>query len=58
MSLLTEEVLELVGLEGPPLTCAEPLSEDALRRFVQAAMEENPIHRFQLPSDGVMPFGW
>jgi acyl dehydratase len=44
MSLLSEDVRALIGLEGEPVTCPEPLGEDTLRRFVQAVMESNPVH--------------
>jgi acyl dehydratase len=44
MSLVTDDVRLLIGMESGPVACAEPLSEDALRRFVQAVMETNAIH--------------
>jgi acyl dehydratase len=43
-SVLTPAVRALVGVEGPVRTAAEPLGRDTLRRFVQAAMEIDPIH--------------
>ncbi len=42
--VLTPEVLALVGVTGPLLTAPAPLAPDTLRRFVQAAMETDPIH--------------
>jgi acyl dehydratase len=44
MSVLTEEVRALVGVEGPVHVAPGPIDADALRRFVQAAMEIDPIH--------------
>jgi acyl dehydratase len=44
VSVLTDEVRALVGVEGPPRLAPEPVGADALRRFVQAAMETDPIH--------------
>ena len=43
-SVLTPEVRALVGVEGPVRTAPAPLGRDTLRRFVQAAMEIDPIH--------------
>ncbi len=43
-SVLTPEVRALVGVEGPVRTAPAPLGRDTLRRFVQAAMEVDPIH--------------
>jgi acyl dehydratase len=42
VTYITEEILGLVDVEGPVTTAR--VSEDSLRRFVQAAMEEDPIH--------------
>jgi N-terminal half of MaoC dehydratase len=42
--VLTPELQALVGVEGPVRTAAAPVGRDALRRFVQAAMEIDPIH--------------
>lgn len=33
-----------VGLTASPMTAAQPLEEDALRRFVQAIMDDDPIY--------------
>jgi acyl dehydratase len=38
------ELRALVGVQGPERTAPAPLGLDALRRFVQAAMEVDPIH--------------
>ena len=43
-TILTDELRALVGVEGPLRTAPEPLGADTLRRFVQAAMEPDPIH--------------
>jgi hypothetical protein len=43
-AILTPEVLALVGVVGPVMTAPAPLEADALRRFVHAAMETDPIH--------------
>ena len=42
--VITPELRALVGVEGPVRTAPSPLGRDALRRFVQAAMEIDPIH--------------
>jgi acyl dehydratase len=44
MEYVTPEVRAMVGLSGPKLTASHPLGADELRRFVQGAMESNPIH--------------
>jgi acyl dehydratase len=44
MAYVTDEVRKLIGVEGPRFTAPAPLGADELRRFVQAAMEENPLH--------------
>lgn len=44
MSLLTDEVRALIGMEGEPITFAEVVDESMLRRFVQGAMEVDPVH--------------
>lgn len=44
MSVLTDELRALIGVEGPLRLAPEPIGADALRRFVQAAMEIDPIH--------------
>jgi len=44
VSFVTEEMRGLIGHVGPRSTAPYPLSEDTLRRFVQAVMEGNPVH--------------
>jgi acyl dehydratase len=44
MSILNDEIRSYIGREGEPVTAPHPLSEDALRRFVQAVMETDPVH--------------
>lgn len=44
MSYVTDEVRALIGVTGPRLTAPHPLGPDGLRRFVQGAMETDPIH--------------
>jgi acyl dehydratase len=44
VSVLGDEARALVGVEGPVRHAPEALGADALRRFVHAAMETDPIH--------------
>lgn len=44
MSFVRDEVRALVGIESEPVI-SEPVSADALRRFLQATMEDNPVYR-------------
>jgi len=44
MTYVTDEIRALIGLKGPVQTATEPLTQDALRRFVQAVMEDDPSH--------------
>lgn len=44
MGYVTDEVRALLGKNSPRRTAAEPIGMDALRRFVQATMEPDPIH--------------
>jgi acyl dehydratase len=44
VGLLTDEIRALVGVRSAPRTARVPLSADALRRFVHAVMEEDPVH--------------
>lgn len=44
MPVISEEVRALIGIEGEVVTAPLPISEDGLRRFVQAVMEEDPVH--------------
>jgi len=41
---VTEEIAALVGVAGPRFRALGPLGDDELRRFVQAAMELDPVH--------------
>ena len=43
-SVLTPEILSLVGVQGPVRTMPYPLTHDEIRRFSQAAMEIDAIH--------------
>ena len=43
-TVLTPDVLALVGVQGPVRTMPYPLTHDEIRRFSQAAMEIDPIH--------------
>jgi len=40
---LTPEVKALIGLEGVPETCWEPVERSEVRRFAQAVMDDDPI---------------
>ncbi|WP_329548527.1 MaoC family dehydratase N-terminal domain-containing protein [Streptomyces sp. NBC_01356] len=44
MTYVTDEIRSLIGLEGPVATAPYPLGQDEVRRFVQAAMEDSPVH--------------
>ena len=44
MKYVTEKMRALIGVKSDKRTAAEPIGQDSLRRFVQATMEENPIH--------------
>lgn len=44
MTYVTDAMRSLIGVEGPVNTAPYPLGPDELRRFVQGAMEEDPIH--------------
>jgi acyl dehydratase len=44
MGYVTDEIRALIGAEGPKTTAPHPVSEEALRRFTQAVMEEDPAH--------------
>jgi hypothetical protein len=41
---VTEEIAALVGVAGPRFTASGSLGADELRRFVQAVMEDDPVH--------------
>jgi hypothetical protein len=44
MTFVTEEMRALIGAWGPTTSAELPLEQDSLRRFVQAAMEDDPAH--------------
>jgi len=45
MTYVTDEMRKLIGVRAPRQTAAESLGREGLRRLVQGAMEENPIHQ-------------
>lgn len=40
---LTPEVKALIGMEGEPQTCWQPVERSEVRRFAQAVMDDDPI---------------
>ena len=40
---ITPEVKALIGMEGEPQTCCEPVERSEIRRFAQAVMDDDPI---------------
>jgi acyl dehydratase len=40
---LTPAVKALIGMEGEPQTCWEPVERSEIRRFAQAVMDDDPI---------------
>lgn len=44
MTYITEEIRARIGVAGARVTAARPLGPDELRRFVQGAMIDDPIH--------------
>jgi acyl dehydratase len=44
MTLITDQVRALMGAESEKQTSPIPVSEELLRRFTQAVMEDNPVH--------------
>jgi acyl dehydratase len=44
LAYVNDDVRAQLGRRTPRQTAAEPIGADALRRFVQATMEPNPIH--------------
>jgi acyl dehydratase len=40
---ITPEIKALIGLEGEPQTCCEPVERSEVRRFAQAVMDDDPI---------------
>lgn len=43
-SYLTPEVKALIGMEGEPETCWEPVERSEIRRFAQAIMDDDPTY--------------
>lgn len=41
---LTPEVKALIGMEGEPEACWEPVERSEIRRFAQAVMDDDPIY--------------
>ena len=44
MTVITDEMRALIGVESEPRTAALPVSEEMLRRFVHGVMEPDPVH--------------
>jgi acyl dehydratase len=44
MTLITNEIREMIGLRGEPVTADLPVSEELLRRFIHGVMEDDPVH--------------
>jgi acyl dehydratase len=44
MTYVSDEMRARIGLKSERRTATEPIGYDSLRRFVQATMEQNPIH--------------
>ena len=44
MTVITDEMRALIGVESESRTAALPLSEEMLRRFVHGVMEPDPVH--------------
>jgi len=44
MGYVTDYHLSLIGVAGPVRTAPAPVSADSIRRFVQAAMIDDPVH--------------
>ena len=42
--VVTDEHRALIGVEADPVTSAEPLERGAMRRFVQAIMDTDPVY--------------
>ena len=51
-NLLTPEVQELVGAESGVETACEPVERGAVRRYVQAYMDNDPMFHEGLPREG------
>ncbi|WP_029429900.1 MaoC family dehydratase N-terminal domain-containing protein [Blastococcus sp. URHD0036] len=43
MAIVTDEMRSLIGMESEPRS-SEPVSEELLRRFVHAVLEDDPVH--------------
>lgn len=43
-TLITDEIRALIGVEAEPVTAFEPVERGALRRFVQAIMDDDPAY--------------
>ena len=44
MGFVTDEVRKFIGMKSDRVSAADPVSSEAVRRFVQATMDEDPIH--------------
>jgi acyl dehydratase len=40
---ITPQIQALIGLEGEPQVCCEPVERSEIRRFAQAVMDDDPI---------------
>lgn len=56
MKYVNDAMRAQIGVETEKRTAAEPIGSDALRRFVHATMEENPVH-FDPAEAGKSRFG-
>lgn len=43
VTYITPEIKALIGLEGDPQICGEPVEGSEVRRFAQAVMDDDPI---------------
>jgi acyl dehydratase len=44
MTFLTDEVRKFIGMKSDRVRAADPISSEGVRRFVQATMDDDPIH--------------
>lgn len=44
MKYLTQEMLDRIGVKTPRRTAPDPITSDAVRRFVHATLETHPLH--------------
>jgi hypothetical protein len=51
MSLINEQVLALVGYESSISEAPDPVERSAVRRFVQASMNQDPAYQASNPTD-------